>query len=360
MKTSFLTVALSCFLFYNGYSQCPPFPIPFVENFNQVTPPDFPNCMYSQLDTFIGNNWRTAAMPIGDTPNNVVQYPTFSTEVEGMNATLMVGQLALQAGIQYKLTFKYGVTAATTGISSLAAELTPWGSGGAGKIIVTTLTDITLKEAVFTSEPIVPDQTSLYTFSFIINTPNNQGNFYIDDIVLEEWGCSPPTGLSVADISDTGALLSWTGNSAPNYEYIILPAGQNPEFGISNGTSNAIIVSNLQSGRAYTAYIRGYCMDSWSTWSTGVNFTTTGVLALDDHEINDLILYPNPVKDVVTLSSVELIESVGIHNAIGQLVYSASFNSNEVNLSLQNLSSGTYLLVVSSGNKTKKMKILRD
>lgn len=359
MKTLFFTAALCLSIAWAAQSQCT-VNIPYIEDFEEIAPPNLPPCMFSEMETFVGNHWRGAAKPIGDTPNYVAEYPTYSADDLSMAASLIGPRIPLQAGIPYKLSFKYGLSSPVDGIAYFNVSLMPW-TNNISTINPVELTNVTETEGIFVSQqPIIADGTSLFSISFFVDTPANQGNFYIDDIIFEEWDCYAPDGLAVNGITETGATLSWTGNNAPNYEYVIVPAGEKPEFGISN-TSLSVNVNDLQPGTAYTAYIRGFCMDSWSRWSAGVNFTTAGTpLGLSGHELTTVKLYPNPVKDVVTLSGHDTIDTVEIYNAIGQLVHRETVNAAEAHISLQHMAAGAYLLLVHSDSKVNKIKFLKE
>lgn len=83
-------------------------------------------------------------------------------------------------------------------------------------------------------------------------------------------------------------------------------------------------------------------------------------LALSDTEFN---IYPNPTSESITVQlSDDYINSVRIYDMNGRLMRQVSdnLNSSEMNISLDNLSSGTYLLeVISAGKKGVKKFIIQ-
>ena len=82
-------------------------------------------------------------------------------------------------------------------------------------------------------------------------------------------------------------------------------------------------------------------------------------LRVENLEISNFILYPNPVKNFIQLTSVtekiEKVEKVEIYNLLGMLIKTITENTNKINLS--NLSKGNYLLKV-FGEKSSFNKII--
>lgn len=64
---------------------------------------------------------------------------------------------------------------------------------------------------------------------------------------------------------------------------------------------------------------------------------------VDENKIQDVMIYPNPAKDLLTIKA-ENINEVDIYNAIGQKVYSQTMNSTETLINLDGFDSGIYLV----------------
>ncbi len=67
-------------------------------------------------------------------------------------------------------------------------------------------------------------------------------------------------------------------------------------------------------------------------------------LGVNDFQTNNFKMYPNPATNILTLSSKNMIEKVTIYNALGQLIYKQDYSSNEVTISVSNLSKGIYVI----------------
>lgn len=79
------------------------------------------------------------------------------------------------------------------------------------------------------------------------------------------------------------------------------------------------------------------------------NFTISDITSIDNPVITDFTLYPNPVTGNmvnVSISNPEMAESILIINGSGQLVKSERFIENNNSISLNNLSTGMYIVKV--------------
>lgn len=74
---------------------------------------------------------------------------------------------------------------------------------------------------------------------------------------------------------------------------------------------------------------------------------------------NILKAYPNPVNNILNLSSQETINNVLIVDMLGKTVYQNNFNTNELNIDISNLQEGIYFVQVSSGKQLQTIKIIK-
>lgn len=74
---------------------------------------------------------------------------------------------------------------------------------------------------------------------------------------------------------------------------------------------------------------------------------------------NSLKVFPNPVQDNLTISFDENITSVAIYNMVGQQVLSKAINAKKTTLDVSGLSSGVYLVQVTSGKEVKTLKVIK-
>ena len=87
--------------------------------------------------------------------------------------------------------------------------------------------------------------------------------------------------------------------------------------------------------------------------------TANKALGLDNLQANKLNYYPNPVTDVFTLNNPVNITSVTVYNTLGQAVINQKTNSASVQLNLQTLTSGVYIVKATTGLNTQSFKIIK-
>tara|TARA_B110001450_G_scaffold13655_1_gene12854 strand:- start:1248 stop:2378 length:1131 start_codon:yes stop_codon:yes gene_type:complete len=74
--------------------------------------------------------------------------------------------------------------------------------------------------------------------------------------------------------------------------------------------------------------------------------------------INDVIIYPNPANEILTIQSNNLISPISIYDITGKLVLQNRGNSNEIILDISNLKSGLYLIKSSIENSSIKRSFM--
>ncbi|MCF6306763.1 MAG: T9SS type A sorting domain-containing protein [Flavobacteriaceae bacterium] len=99
------------------------------------------------------------------------------------------------------------------------------------------------------------------------------------------------------------------------------------------------------------------------TFHTGSMFGTITVeeeLSIEDKFLKNIIFYPNPVKNIFTLSSLFELDSFKIYNTLGSLVYEKTGNNRVIEYDMSHLQSGVYILVVASNSLKKTFKIVKN
>ena len=86
----------------------------------------------------------------------------------------------------------------------------------------------------------------------------------------------------------------------------------------------------------------------------------TGVMSIKENTLDGLILYPNPVKDILTLDSAEPLDKIEVFNSLGQLVLSENPGTAKTTINLEGQPTGVYLLTVQSDNKAKTSRVIKE
>jgi hypothetical protein len=84
-------------------------------------------------------------------------------------------------------------------------------------------------------------------------------------------------------------------------------------------------------------------------------------LSTEDNSIGKMSIYPNSVKEIVTINTNKVINSITIVNQLGQtvkVIQEKEILNNTLNLS--NLSSGIYFMSIKVENGSQSFKIIKE
>ncbi len=227
--------------------------LPIVQNFDDVTTPNLPECWSSiaVFSSFSGGVTTTSSFtPVNSSPNHLL-LTAFSTTTNLMLISPLLKQ-SMQ-GNQYLV--KFSAKATTAGQT----------------LEVGTMTNKT-DANTFVGDETVTLTTTYQEFSLIITTTNpymvfrrgnvNTASVLLDDIVIQEAPtCIDPTDLSATNITATTADLGWTadqGQTAWNIE--ITEAGATPTgTPTAAGVSNPSSATGLSPNTSYEFYVQADC-----------------------------------------------------------------------------------------------------
>ncbi|WP_298136978.1 T9SS type A sorting domain-containing protein [Flavobacterium sp.] len=189
---------------------------------------------------------------------------------------------------------------------------------------------------------------------FSIRVKDSQGIWgpaFTNVIIVEQTTTTIPVSLFQAEYfwdNDPGEgngipLLATDGNFNNAYEQIF-----NTTIPIVNPTGLHVFNVRIKDNQGI-----------WGPVFKNVIYIET-VLGSDEFSISKIIVYPNPVKDILNISLDKEITVVSIYNLLGQEVMIKSVNSNQTLMDISNLSAGTYLVKVASGNEVKTVKVVKN
>lgn len=206
-----------------------------------------------------------------------------------------------------------------------------------------------------------------------------------------------PTSGSIGDANNDGFLDVFNGNiqmnngNSNNWIKIVTVGDQSGGYSNINGigarvevhTANKTQIRDVTSGIGFRhmstlnthvgigtenaiAFIRVY-------WPSGVIDTInnpaindtlvvnegSSTLSQEDTFVTDLILYPNPTKDILNISTINNLNDAfyTVFDINGKRVVNAKLNSEIINVS--HLRSGNYILRISSGNSIRSQKFIK-
>jgi len=86
--------------------------------------------------------------------------------------------------------------------------------------------------------------------------------------------------------------------------------------------------------------------------------TCSPIGAIDNLELNDLSIFPNPTSSFLTIRSNKLISPISSYDITGKLVLQNKGNSNEIILDISNLNSGLYFIKSNSQNSSIRKRFI--
>lgn len=259
----------------------------------------------------------------------------------------------------------YSVDAATGAYTSLGSIAAPGGEGWVGLEFDTTTGDLYGLSGTIS----VSSTVSLIDLGAMTATPlgsqgavgisgaiamaiDGSGTIYVHDITEDAI-------YTVDRTTGVGSFLGATGFDA-NYgqgmgydqltDTIYLTAFNNTLFDselrtLDTATGATTVVGQMQPGDL-TQY-------GW------VSFESSVVVGVGENALDGFTYYPNPTSDVLSLKSINNIESITIHNLLGQQVMSRPVGATSTDLNLSGLATGTYVMKVSIDGQIGTYKVLK-
>lgn len=146
-------------------------------------------------------------------------------------------------------------------------------------------------------------------------------------------------GQTLADIVVIGSNIQWYADATANRK------------ASSPLPLNTLLVSN-------TTY---YASQTINGFESPTRLPVTVQVALSNHSFafKDLQVSPNPVIELLTIKSKEIVKKVTVYNTLGQEVYHKEGNGLEFKLELSHLVSGNYFVKVASDAKQQVLKVIK-
>lgn len=83
-------------------------------------------------------------------------------------------------------------------------------------------------------------------------------------------------------------------------------------------------------------------------------------IGIAESVIEGFNMYPNPVKDMLTMEANDIITKLQIYNLLGQEVMLRSLNTSQVQLDVSQLKTGVYIVKVQAGNQVASYNLIKQ
>ena len=343
---------------------CLPTDIPYLLDFEEVTPPALPACT-SVENVGTGNVWETASVTSNGFYGKVLRYKyDFNNPADTWFYTQ---GLNLTEGTEYVISYKFG-----SGSSSYTEKMkVAYGTSPDAASMTEQLADYpnissgapTFETIIFT----VPAD-GVYYFGFNAYSDTNQLYLYLDDISIDETpDCEPVTNIEVTEISTTSAVVSWTASptAIEGYTVDVFLAGADPTTdpvvitGHVGVGVESVFLTDLEPDTSYDVYVTSDCGDIYTAMSSAVTFTTLE-LGVGDNALTKVVYYPNPVKEQLTLTAPRAIDQITVYNLLGQTLMQLEPRGTTVEVDMSALPAGAYVVKASVMDATTTFRVLKQ
>jgi len=165
--------------------------------------------------------------------------------------------------------------------------------------------------------------------------------------------CHAPTALTVSDITDNSAVLSWTAGSTETAWRLEVNGTL-----VNNVTTNPYTLTGLTATTAYTVKVKAVCDDTHeSEWSNAIMFTTTEV-GIDNVYGSHITLFPNPASATVTLTGIEGQATVSVVDMNGRVSGEWRVESGKLTIDVSGFAQGAYFVRITGEQNTAIRKLI--
>ncbi|MBR5984123.1 MAG: leucine-rich repeat protein [Bacteroidales bacterium] len=156
-------------------------------------------------------------------------------------------------------------------------------------------------------------------------------------------------------------------SSAPEYTITVISANPNQGTVTGGGTFHEGTVISIEAHAN-----DGYEFASWSDNNTENprQITVTGdatyvasfipATGIEENANLEIALFPNPATNILNITSSETISEIEIVNALGQIVYRAEVNGENVVCDVEGLTAGVYVVRIRHFDKLSERKLVKE
>lgn len=125
---------------------------------------------------------------------------------------------------------------------------------------------------------------------------------------------------------------------------------------IGTTSFSRLSLTGLTPGSTIYARVWEYANDTFGTFQVSAWNTA---LASTAFETSKLRYFPNPATTSVTVSYIHKIEKVTVFSVLGEVIYQANFDANQIQFPVAQLAAGTYWMKVESNGQTEVVPLIK-
>ncbi|NBC57034.1 MAG: T9SS type A sorting domain-containing protein [Bacteroidetes bacterium] len=207
--------------------------------------------------------------------------------------------------------------------------------------------------------------TAITPVSVIVNDPAINNTYCYDNNEFKEWLFVSSDGTTAVEVVFNGGTIEDGTGSTDRFRVFDGFDDNAPVLYDSDvdGTDLSGVSLTANSGAAYMLLesdIFGSCqsgIDIEVPFDFDVFAGTMSTVAFSEDNFK---YYPNPVESILNIESANPVESVQIFDILGKEVFSQDYENLSVNINMNALSSGTYLMKVSISGNSQTFRVIKE
>ena len=173
--------------------------------------------------------------------------------------------------------------------------------------------------------------------------------------------CAVPTNVTASDITENSVVIFWTQQGdVTNWDVDYRVAGTSSWYTVTT-TTNPHTLTGLTPETSYEVQVIAHCTNGETSDPSATITFTTNPDGIESHELNNVVVYPNPTNGVVQIKNGEWrMENVEVYDAYGKLLNTMSVNDHTVNLDLSGYAKGTYFVRVTTERGVVTKRVVKN
>ena len=163
-----------------------------------------------------------------------------------------------------------------------------------------------------------------------------------------------PTSGNVDCLVTNGTMTSANFNIYTGDCFVLTPIAAACNQNLTVATTESL--TGLTAGNTYYVQVWSNAAEQ-GTFTLRLSDPGLGTTSFDNE---NFVAYPNPVKDILNLSYTQNISKVQVITLLGQEVMTKSFDSTSIQLDMSTLTTGVYLVNITSDNQVKTIKVIKQ
>ena len=161
--------------------------------------------------------------------------------------------------------------------------------------------------------------------------------------------------ITIETQADPGSPLLDTGITVFSGDCSALTTlGCNDDVGTTS--FSRLSLTGLTPGSTIYARVWEYANDTFGTFQVSAWNTALPSTAFEKNELN---YFPNPASDNMNVSYVQAIQQVTIYSVLGETLFTANFDANQVQFSVSQLPVGTYWMKIESNKQFQVVPFIK-